>query len=178
MGELRGKFQENRKFRMQVYLAAAIMTLINIMALSLFGRFGANPLSTLGLVITAGGTLALYYISDGITAFAALMTVISKIASVFAKGMTFLTAWAVGLGVLLQILIPVFAVGGVLLFGLVFAYTLPIVFVPVLHMIGRFLKRRARAKQAAFQGTKASGTAADDVDWNRVYGRVMTEVNR
>ena len=51
--------------------------------------------------------------------------------------MAALTSWALGLGVLLQLILPPIIMAAGVLMGLIFAMALPVVFVPLMGFIAR-----------------------------------------
>ena len=144
MNELRMRFKRERMFRLAVYGLALALTFVNFpLVTSLIGGLWehldwSGKMVVLARTIILGvATLGLYYVSNGIGAFVLVTGFLARLAAGFAALMAALTSWALGLGVLLQLILPPIIMAAGVLLGLIFALALPVVFVPLMGFLAR-----------------------------------------
>ena len=144
MNELRMRFKRERMFRLAVYGLALALTFVNFpLVTSLTGGiwghldWGGRMVLLAKTIILGVATLGLYYVSNGIGAFVLVTGFLARLAAGFTALMAALTSWALGLGVLLQLILPPIIMAAGVLMGLIFAMALPVVFVPLMGFIAR-----------------------------------------
>ena len=170
---LKNRFMQGGSFRLKAYGAALALNVINIGLTVLFNMLPHNDLvMTLAVVlflITAAATLAVYYISGGIGGFITVVIAVSKLAYALVGIMAALTAWMLGIGGIFAALMGLAGVVCVAIGGLCFAYFLPVVFVPLLSLIGRYVLGSGE------DDVCGQVEEQDEVHWNRVFENVMRE---
>lgn len=133
------RFPKEKKVRMKVYLVAAVVTLV--MQFAAWCMLGGSFLGAVVTVASVGATLALYYVSGGFCAFLVVMRCISKAAYWICSVLAFLTAWMVGMGLVVQILLPPMIVMCCCMTGVMMALMMPGVFVPMLYVVSKLLEK-------------------------------------
>ena len=159
---MRMRFKEDGTFRMMVYAVALVLTIVNcplvsVLAAGGLGRVGLGFKFLLLLATAVSGvlTLGLYYVSDSIGVFIGVVSFLTKIATGFTAVLAALTSWMLGLGILLQVIMPpIIMVAGALM-GLMLGMMLPVVFVPLMG----FIARLGQPQRAGRQSKKAVDAA-------------------
>ena len=161
MNELKMRFKKDRMFRMMVYGLALVLTFVNC---PLVTRLASGALShasggmkvylIIQTAILGGVTLGLYYVSNGIGAFVLVTSFLTKIAAGFTAVMAALTSWALGLGVLLQLILPPMIIAGGVFMGIALAMAFPAVFVPLMATIARLGDREMEEEEILKKGLR------------------------
>ncbi|MDD3252042.1 MAG: hypothetical protein PHV18_05710 [Lachnospiraceae bacterium] len=172
---LREKFG-NKEMRGILYLAAFIMTVIN-MIIFIHCMNGKSLVLWILLALISGGiTLALYYVTDTLSSLISVILFAAKIGKAFAAFMGMLTMWMVGLGFLIQIMLTVMTYMAVIVGGAALAYMYPIVIIPIFVVCGNFVKKLSESKEM-IDSAQTQGTSEMNMNWNHIYEEVMSAVN-
>lgn len=100
------------------------------------------PLGVIAFPLCLAVTISLYYIADGFAVFPGLVFVITKAVTQVAGVFIPLLGVLAGIGYLISLLIALCAIPATIIACVYFAYTLPIIGVPLLHYFSKKLNVR------------------------------------
>lgn len=155
---------------------AAILTVINWIAL--FGWMERGMM--IPIVFTGVVTLVFYYKANCIPAFITVVLSVAKVGKLFGEVMGFLTAWALGLGIIFMLFAGVISFLVVGYAGVIIAYAFPGAVYPLLCWIDRHMARKTIKEYFTFTKKKKKNVekAEEEVNWDTVYGNVKSELDK
>ena len=176
LNELKVRFKTEGKIRGIVYLISLLITIVVFTLLNDYS--GKMDPYYKAMIVTCIPTTILVYISDSFRAYKAIIGKVSSVCGAFAGILASLTAFTMGLGGLFGIAMQIGATIAVMFGGVMFVYTLPVIFIPFLGFLARKMYpaadvtvERAMTKKNASENNEEN-KMEEEVNWNRVYAGV------